>query len=175
MIKLLGVREKMEGKIEEVKQEVTQAVEDGKIASATHLGFSHNAPDFIVENRKEVLAQRKELRRTVLLQNASKRAKQNLIVKERSLMVEEEWKREVANKLVARQERQHRRMVQAKWLPGYMAVVALLRMHRMMMIAKHFRSTLNRKGQAVTVIQRVFRSILKSRSQVKILKPQLSS
>ena len=118
MVKLLGVQRRMMATIDVVKKKVKADFEDGRIDSMEHMETTHEAPDFVWENRKEVLAQRKEIRRSMLLQACSKRAKNNLSVQQRALHNEMEWKQDVERKLVDRQERQHRRIQQTKWLPG---------------------------------------------------------
>jgi hypothetical protein len=118
IVKLLDVRDKMIGKTEEVKRQVKEAVEMGRIDSVDRRFAEHQAPDFVFENRRETMSQRKDYRRAMLVQAASKRAKKQLLVHEKSMIQEEQWKQEVEQKLIDRQERQHRRILQTKWLPG---------------------------------------------------------
>ena len=118
MVKLLGVQRRMMETIDVVRKRVKADFDDGRIDSMEHIADVHQAPDFVCENRKTVLAQRKEVRRSMLLQACSKRAKNNLSVQHRALQNEVEWKQDVERRLVERQERQHRRIQQTRWLPG---------------------------------------------------------
>jgi len=118
MVKLLHVRERMVGKLSEVRLGVTADLEAGIINSMSPLDHTHQSPDYVFENQKELFYGRKEFKRTMLLQACTKRAKKSLQVKEKGLINEETWKLDVQRKLEERQERAHRRLLQTKWLPG---------------------------------------------------------
>ena len=118
MVKLLGIREQLAATAETVRASVQHAMEQGEIDSMSAHAHIRETPDFIWENRKDVLIQRKEIKRTKLVQACSKRAKQNLQVKERSIMNEVGWRLDVERKLEERHERQTKRIHQSRWLPG---------------------------------------------------------
>jgi hypothetical protein len=118
MLKLVGIRGKMANTAEVVRTAVQHAVENGDIESIFASEHTRETPDYVWENRKDVLVQRKEIKRTRMLQACSKRAKKNLLVKERSIMNEVGWKQEIERRLEERHERQNRRIQQSRWMPG---------------------------------------------------------
>ena len=118
MVKLVGIRGKMANTAEVVRTAIQHAVENGEIDSMFAPEHTRETPDYVWENRKDVLIQRKEIKRTRMLQACSKRAKKNLLVKERSIMNEVGWKHEIERRLEERHERQNRRIQQSRWMPG---------------------------------------------------------
>eukprot|EP00960_Hanusia_phi_P069679 767141-Hanusia_phi.AAC.10 len=83
-------------------------------------------------------------------------------------MSESEWRKEVEVKLIARQERKHRRSQQARWLPLVFLAAATARMMKVVSINQQLRYAIMKRQVAASRIQNTFKTIMRRRHQLKI-------
>mmetsp|Transcript_12543 Transcript_12543/g.43661 ORF Transcript_12543/g.43661 Transcript_12543/m.43661 type:complete len:634 (-) Transcript_12543:694-2595(-) len=124
--------------------------------------------DFVTQNKHKQFQSTQDAKITDLLKACAERVQRELETCERAIVSESEWRKDVEVKLIARQERKHRRSQQARWLPLVLLAAATARMMKVVAINQELRYAVRRRQAAASRIQNTFKGIMRRRHQLKI-------